>query len=195
MYIAAPVELAEQPGAQARRLPHVFHGDLGGAALELEVDVGAGAFAAADLDPAVAVGWAVVDDLNFGVDAPAVALEQDAVAVALAGEVGGGGEGGAAGEPFGHTGGVGDEGEDPVDRRADGAGVGEGDGTHVGNNMAATGGNRRYASDAYRPLPPFAAPCRPLPPFAALPVGEAEISFQGLLAGGSDSKFRLRAGL
>src|SRR5207253_1649006 len=40
MHIASPVELAQQPGAQAGRLPHVFHGDLGGAALELEVDVG-----------------------------------------------------------------------------------------------------------------------------------------------------------
>src|SRR2546422_9369783 len=141
MHIASAVELAEQPGPQAGRLPHVFHGDLGGAALELEVDVGAGALAAADLDPAVVVGRGVFDDLDFGIDAPAVALEQDAVAVALAGELGGGGDGAAAGEPFGHAGGVGDEGEDPVDRRADGAGVGEGDGAHVGNNMAVMGGN------------------------------------------------------
>src|SRR5437899_12988217 len=136
MYIAAAVELAEQPGAQAGRLPHVFHGDLGGAALELEVDVGAGALAAADLDPAVVVGRGVFDDLDFGIDAPAVALEQDAVAVALAGELRGGGDGAAAGEPFGHAGGVGDEGEDPVDRRADGAGVGERDGTHGTENYS-----------------------------------------------------------
>src|SRR3989442_3009262 len=167
MYIAAPVEMAEEAGAQARRLPHVFHGDLGGAALELEVDVGAGAFAAADLDPAVAVGWGVVDDLNFGVDAPAVALEQDAVAVALAGELGSGGDGAAAGEPFGHTGGVGDEGEDPVDRRADGAGVGEGDGTHVGNNMAATGGEGRQKAGCHRRGSPPNPPFRPLPARAA----------------------------
>src|SRR5256885_6565774 len=105
MYIAAAVELAEQPGAQAGRLPHVFHGDLGGAALELQVDVGAGAFAAADLDPAVVVGRGVFDDLDFGVDAPAVALEQDAAAGALAGELGGGGGGAAACESLGHAGG------------------------------------------------------------------------------------------
>src|SRR3989441_11038911 len=100
MHIASAVELAEQPGPQAGRLPHVFHGDLGGAALELEVDVGARAFAAADLDPAVVVGRGVVDDLDFGIDAPPVALEQDAVAVAFAGELRGGGDGAAGGEPI-----------------------------------------------------------------------------------------------
>src|SRR5256885_16687772 len=100
MHIASPVELAEQPGAQAGRLPHVFHGDLGGATLELEVDVGAGAFAAADLDPAVVVGRGGFDDLDFGIDAPAVALEQDAVAGALAGGLWGGGGRAAGGEAF-----------------------------------------------------------------------------------------------
>src|SRR2546428_13903567 len=113
MHIAARVVRAEQPGAQARRLPHVFHGDLGGAALELEVDVGAGALAAADLDPAVVVGRGVFDDLDFGIDAPAVALEQAAVAVALARGPRGGGDGAAASEPFGRAGGGGGEGGEP----------------------------------------------------------------------------------
>src|SRR3989442_6369130 len=104
MYIAAAVERAEQPGAQARGLPHVFHGDLGGATLELAVDVGAGAFTAADLDPAVVVGRGVFDDLDFGIDTPAVELEQDAVPGAHPGELLGRGVGVAGLEPFRHSG-------------------------------------------------------------------------------------------
>src|SRR5437762_14110779 len=99
MRIAPSIELAEQPGAQSHRLPDVLHGDFGGAALELEGEVGAGAFAAADLDPAVGVGRVVVDDLDFSVDAAAGALEQAAVAVALARELGRGGAPAGAREP------------------------------------------------------------------------------------------------
>src|SRR5256884_8713833 len=109
MRIAPSIELAEQPGAQSHRLPDVLHGDLGGAALELEGEVGAGAGAAADLDPAVGIGGGVVDDFDLGVDAAAVALEDDAVAVALAAELGGGLHRATAREPFGHAAGVGDE--------------------------------------------------------------------------------------
>src|SRR6266480_4465558 len=79
---APSIDLAEQPGFQALGLPHVLHRYFGGAALELEGEEGAGAAAAADLDPAVGVGRVVVDDLDFDVDAAAVPLEEDAVAVA-----------------------------------------------------------------------------------------------------------------
>src|SRR5207249_11077669 len=147
MRIAPSIELAEQPGAQALGLPDVLHGDFGGAALELEREEGAGAGAAADLDPAVGVGRVVIDDLDFDVDAAAVALEEDAVAVAAAGELGGGLYRLASREPFGHAGGVGDEREDFIDRRADGAGVGEGHRTHGGIirwSRAGEGGEGRW---------------------------------------------------
>src|SRR6266550_5947504 len=142
---APSIELAEQPGAQALGLPHVLHRYFGGAALELEGEEGAGAGAAADLDPAVGVGRVVVDDLDFDVDAAAVALEEDAVAVAAARELGGGLHRPAAREPFGHAGGVGDEREDFVDRRADGAGVGEGNRTHrCWKTTSCRGSGERY---------------------------------------------------
>src|SRR2546421_4071789 len=132
MRIASPVELSQQPGFQADGLPDVLHGDFGGAALELEGEEGTGAGAAADLDPSVSVGRVVVDDFDFDVDAAAVALEEDAVAVAAAGELGSGLHRLASRQPFGHAGGGGDEREDFIDRRADGAGVGEGNRTHGG---------------------------------------------------------------
>src|SRR5437660_11374941 len=108
MRIASAVELSQQPGFQADGLPDVLHGDVGGAALELEGEEGAGAGAAADLDPAVGGGRVVVDDFDFDVDAAAVTLEADALAVAAAGELRGGLHRLASGPPFGHAGGVGD---------------------------------------------------------------------------------------
>src|SRR5437660_9456051 len=65
-------------------------------------------FRSADLDPAVGVGRVVVDDFDFDVDAAAVTLEEDAVAVAAAGELRGGLHRLASRQPFGHAGGVGD---------------------------------------------------------------------------------------
>src|SRR5439155_8675847 len=167
MRIAPPVELSQQPGFQADGLPDVLHGDFGGAALELEGEEGAGAGAAADLDPAVGVGRVVVDDFDFDVDATAVALEEDAVAVAAAGELGGGLHRLASRQPFGHAGGVGDEREDFIDRRADGAGVGEGDGVHGANNTTGKDGEGGRV----------------------LPAGDTALDLRGLLAGGCVSKF------
>src|SRR2546430_10437145 len=89
MRTAPSIELSQQPRAQALGLPDVLHGDFGGAALELEGEEGARAGAAADLDPAVSVGRVVVDDFDFHVDAAAVALVEDAVAVDRARELGG----------------------------------------------------------------------------------------------------------
>src|SRR5436305_14697783 len=100
MRAAPSIELSQQPRAQALGLPHVLHGDFGGAALELKGEEGAGAGAAADLDPAVGVGRVVIDDFDFDVDAAAVALEEDAVAVTAAGELGGGLHRLACREPF-----------------------------------------------------------------------------------------------
>src|SRR5437899_3480523 len=167
MRIAPSIELAEQPGAQSHRLPDVLHGDFGGAALELEGEEGAGAGAAADLDPAVGVGRVVVDDFDFDVDAAAVALEEDAVAVAAAGELGGGLHRLASREPFGHAGGGGDEREDFIDRRADGAGVGEGNRTHGGIIWRSRAGEG-WGRTGRWPL----RPSQPSPSFPVLSVGD-----------------------
>src|SRR2546429_9395460 len=84
MCAAAPIEVAEQPRAQPRRGPDVLHGDAGGAALELEFEERLGAAAVDDLDPGIGGGTDELDDFDDGVGFAAVALEVDAVAVALA---------------------------------------------------------------------------------------------------------------
>src|SRR5207247_7950564 len=145
---AAAEELAEQPGAPVGGGPDVPHGDLGRAALEGEGEQRLLLSAPGDLDPAVGVGWLVVDDLDLGLAALPVAVVLDAVAVSLALALGGGsgGNGSASGEPLGHAGGVRDEGEDPIHRHRDGAREGEGDGTHGANirrSRAVEGGGGR----------------------------------------------------
>src|SRR5205085_6035232 len=103
MCAAAPIEVAEQPRAQPRRGPDVLHGDAGGAALELELEERLGAAAVDDLDPGVGGGRDELDDFDDGVGFAAVALEVDAVAVALAFPGGPRDGGGAVGEPRGHA--------------------------------------------------------------------------------------------
>src|SRR5690349_19812794 len=84
MCIPSAIKLAEQPRAQPRRHPPVFHRDACDAALELELEERFRAAAVDDLDPAVGGGGDVFDDLDDGVGLAAVALEVEAVAVALA---------------------------------------------------------------------------------------------------------------
>src|SRR5207237_9595297 len=83
MCAAAPIEVAEQPGAQPRRGPDVLHGDARGAALELELEERLGAAAVDDLDPGVGGGRDELDDFDDTVGFAAVPLEVDAVAVGL----------------------------------------------------------------------------------------------------------------
>src|SRR5207302_9822782 len=129
MCAAAPIEVAEQPGAQPRRGPDVLHGDAGGAALELELEERLGAAAVDDLDPGEGGGWDELDDFDDGIGFAAVALEVDAVAVAFA-LLGGPRDGGpAVGEPLGHAARVGGELEHLFDGDADEAGAGEGHGS------------------------------------------------------------------
>src|SRR3989442_11259601 len=126
MGIPAARELALQPGAPARRRPDLLHGDAGGAAVELELEERLGAAEVDDLDPAVAGGALVLDDLDDGVGLAPLALEVQPVAVPLAVAARSRNGGGAAGQPLGNSGGVGEQVEDFGDRDADGAGVGEG---------------------------------------------------------------------
>src|SRR5437763_1557577 len=58
--------MPQQPGAQARRVPDVLHGDAGGAALELELEERLGAAAVDDLDPGVGGGPARAEVLGLG---------------------------------------------------------------------------------------------------------------------------------
>src|SRR5437762_6432552 len=78
------IEVPQQPRAQPRRGPDVLHGDAGGAALELELEERLGAAAVDDFDPGVGGGADELDDFDDAVGLAAVALEVDAVAVALA---------------------------------------------------------------------------------------------------------------
>src|SRR5216110_3334711 len=95
--------MAQQPGAQPRRGPDVLHGDARGAALELELEERLGAAAVDDLDPGVGGGTDELDDFDDAVGLAAVALEVDAVAVALALLARPRHGGGAVGEPVGHA--------------------------------------------------------------------------------------------
>src|SRR6266704_637917 len=128
--IAPPEELAEEPGAPGGGDPHVLHGDVGGAAGELQLEERLGAAAADDLDPAVGSGGLVLDDFDDDVDLAPLVLEAQPVAVAFAPVGGSRDGGGAARQPLGHAGGVGDQLEHLVDRHADGAVVGERNRTH-----------------------------------------------------------------
>src|SRR5438477_4513262 len=130
MRTASAIEVPQQPGAQPRRGPDVFHGDAGGAALELELEEGLGAAAVDDLDPGVGGGGDELDDLDDGVGFAAAALEMDPVAVALAFPGGPRDVGRAVREPLGHAARIGEELEHLFDGDADEAGVGEGDGPH-----------------------------------------------------------------
>src|SRR2546430_17347778 len=103
MCTASAIEVPQQPGAQPRRGPDVLHGDAGGAALELELEEGLGAAAVDDLDPGVGGGTDELDDFDDAVGLAAVALEVDAVAVALALLARLRHGGGADGEPLAHT--------------------------------------------------------------------------------------------
>src|SRR2546421_6263091 len=103
MRTASAIEVPQQPGAQPRRVPDVLHGDAGGAALELELEERLGAAAVDDLDPGVGGGPGELDDFDDAVGLAAVALEVDAVAVALALLARPRHGGGAVGEPVGHA--------------------------------------------------------------------------------------------
>src|SRR5438132_2343502 len=78
------IELAEQPCPPRRGHPDTLHRDLGGAALEVELEEGFRAAAVDDLDPCVGGGGFVLDDFDDGVGFAALALAVQPVAVALA---------------------------------------------------------------------------------------------------------------
>src|SRR5437660_12829640 len=78
------VKLAEQPGAPRRGHPDALHCDLGGAALEVELEEGFRAAAVDDLDPGIGGGGLVLDDFDDGVGFAALAREVQPVAVAFA---------------------------------------------------------------------------------------------------------------
>src|SRR2546426_4773866 len=56
MCTSPAIELAEQPCAPRRRHPDTLHRDLGGAALEVELEEGLRAAAVDDLDPGISGG-------------------------------------------------------------------------------------------------------------------------------------------
>src|SRR5437773_5084632 len=116
MGIPAARELALQPGPPARRRPDLLHGDAGGAAVELELEERLRTAAVDDLDPAVAGGALVLDDLDHGVGLAPLALEVQPVAVAFAPALGSRAGGGAAREPLRHAAGGGARREQPVER-------------------------------------------------------------------------------
>src|SRR2546422_521180 len=159
MGIPAARELALQPGAPARRRPDLLHGDAGGAAVELELEERLRAAAVDDLDPAVARGALVLDDLDHGVGLAPLALEVQPVAVTFTPALGSRDGGGAARQPLRHAGGVGEQLEHLVDRDADGAGVGEGDGAHRERNIKGGKGGR--VSKGGSSSPNTAHVCRP----------------------------------
>src|SRR5438477_5898910 len=172
MRAATPVEMPQQPGAQPRGGPDVLHGDAGGAALEPELEEGLGAAAVDDFDPGVGGGGDELDDFDDAVSLATVALEVDAVAVALTLLAQPRHGSGAVGEPVGHAARIGEELEHLFDRDADEAGVGERDGAHgcnlqPGRQRAAEGG--KGGKVVRPPDKSLAARCRPLPPFASLP--------------------------
>src|SRR5882762_8106787 len=63
----SPVELPQQPCTPTGRHPHTRHGDLRGAALEVELEERLRAAAVDDLDPGVGGGGLVLDDFDDGV--------------------------------------------------------------------------------------------------------------------------------
>src|SRR5205823_9879698 len=102
----------------------------GGAALELELEERLGAAAVDYLHPGVG-GWRdELDDFDDTVGFAAVALEVDAVAVALALLGGRRDGGGAVREPLGHAAHVGEDLEHLFDGDPDQAGVRQRDGAH-----------------------------------------------------------------
>src|SRR6266705_1153558 len=71
--------------------------------------------------------------------------------------------GGAARQPLRHAGGVGEQLEHLVDRDADGAGIGEGDGTHRERNIKGGKGGRVGKGGSSSPSTAHACrPCRPV---------------------------------
>src|SRR6266566_5285513 len=95
-----------------------------------------------------------------------LALEVQPVAVAFALTGGSRDDGHTVGQPLGHAARVRDEVEDVLDGDADGAGIREGDGAHVGIIW------RQGAAEMQRAARWSVCPtvfCRPLPPFASLP--------------------------
>src|SRR5437762_9213183 len=132
MRTTSTIEVPQQPRAQPRRGPDVLHGDAGGAALELELEERLGAAAVDDFDPGVGGGADELDDFDDAVGLAAVALEVDAVAVALA-LPGGPRDGGpAVGEPLGHAARIGEELEHLFDGNSDQTGVRQRDRAHGG---------------------------------------------------------------
>src|SRR5437867_9217961 len=125
MCTSSAVELSKEPRPPRRGHPYAFHRDLGGAALEVELEERLRAAAVDDLDPGVGGGRFVFDDLDDGIGLAALALEVDPVAIAFALVRGTRDGGDAVGEPLGHTACVGDEVEHLLNGDADGASVGE----------------------------------------------------------------------
>src|SRR5207249_11663992 len=109
MSTSPAVELSKEPRPPRRRHPHAFHRDLGGAALEVELEEGFRAAAVDDLDPGVGGGGFVLDDFDDGVGFAALALEMEPVAVAFALTDGSRDDGHAVGQPLGHAARVRDE--------------------------------------------------------------------------------------
>src|SRR5437867_13292889 len=109
MCTSSAVELSKEPRPPRRGHPYAFHRDLGGAALELELEERLRAAAVDDLDPGVGGGGFVLDDFDDGIGLAALALEVDAVAVASAFVGGSRDSGHAVGQPLGHASRVRDE--------------------------------------------------------------------------------------
>src|SRR2546426_2397616 len=130
MRAASAIELSKQPRSPRRRHPDTLHGDLGGAALEVELEERFRAAAVDDLDPGEGGGGFVLDDFDDGVGLPTLALEVEPVAVAFAFVGGSRDDGDAVGQPLGHAARVGDQVEDLLDGDPDGAGVGERNRSH-----------------------------------------------------------------
>src|SRR6266487_708469 len=124
--IPSAAQPSREPADPAVRLPDGFHGELGRAAGERQVEVGLLAGAAAALDPAEVGGAGELDDLEVR---SALWSEADTDVRALF-EGGVGLDGLASGEPLGDVSGLGEEPEDFLDRRRDNGGERGGEGGH-----------------------------------------------------------------
>jgi len=124
MCAPSPIKLPQQPRPPRRRRPHVFHRDPRRAPLEVELEVRLRSAPVDDLDPAIARGGGELDDLDDRVGLAAVALEVQPMAVALAFALRPRDHGDTVRQPLGHTGRVGEQLKDRLDRDADVAGKG-----------------------------------------------------------------------
>src|SRR5207245_6561408 len=121
-----------QPRAEARRCPHVFHHHSGRAGLELELEVGLGARARYDLVPGEPGGRGVLEDFDLQVGGAEGGADAQVPAFAFAAGGAVDADRLAAREPVGGAVRVGEQVEDPIDRRGDDTREGDGGGTHGG---------------------------------------------------------------